>query len=47
MTKGNPRITVRLDDKTMSELRMQAEAVGETVSGFVRLIICAYLEEHN
>lgn len=47
MTKGNPHICVRLDEKTLSEIRMQAAAVGETVSGFVRLIICAYLEEHN
>lgn len=47
VTKGNPHICVRLDEKTLSEIRMQAAAVGETVSGFVRLIICAYLEEHN
>lgn len=47
VSKGNPHICVRLDEKTLSEIRMQAEAVGETVSGFVRQIIYAWLEEHS
>ena len=47
VSKGSPQICIRLDEASLSELRMQAEAAGESVSAFVRQIIYAYLEMHS
>lgn len=47
MSKGNPRISIRLDQESLSEITMQAEALGVSVSVFIRAIIYAYLEVHS
>ena len=47
LSKGNPRITLRLEPDAMSEITKQAEALGVSVSVFVRAIIYAYLEVHS
>ena len=47
VSKGNPRINLRIDPASMSEIRMQAAAEGVSVPEFVRQIIYAWLEEHS
>lgn len=43
MTKGSPRLHIRIDCVALSQLRMIAESQGMTLSKFVREIIYAYL----
>lgn len=47
MSKGNPRIVLRIDQKSLSELKQQANGQGITVSELIRDIIYAYLELHS
>lgn len=42
-----PKISIRIDQEDLSELKMLAAAEGKTVSEFIREIIYAFLEEHS
>lgn len=45
--RGNPRISVRVDKETLSELQMRAAAEKISVSELIRQIIDEYLDIYS
>lgn len=45
--RGNPRISVRVEKETLSELTQRAAAEGISVSELVRLIIDEWLDQYS